>query len=512
VTEAASALAPVPRATRREWIGLAVLALPCLLYSMDLTVLNLAVPQISAQLRPSSSQLLWILDIYGFMIAGSLMTMGALGDRIGRRRLLMIGAAAFGVASVVAAFSTSAEMLIATRALLGVAGATLAPSTLSLIRNMFQEPRQRTVAISVWITSYSAGGAIGPLLGGVLLEHFWWGSVFLAGVPVMVLLLAVGPALLPEYRDPAARRPDLPSAALSLAAVLAVIYGLKRFAEGGASTLPAASIALGIAVGWLFVRRQRALADPLIDLAFFRAPAFTGSLAIYTLGTFIAFGAFLFVAQQLQLVLGLSPLHAGLGLLPFFAGFIAGSIATPVVVRRTHPAYAIAGGLVLAAAGFVVLAQVDAASGLAPLVAGSFAFSLGLSPVFTLTNDLVLGSVPAERAGAASGISETGSELGGALGIAVLGSIGTAVYRARMPDAVPGVPADALDAARATLGGAVAASEGLQGPAGADLLAAARGAFTESLGVTATICAVLAVGIAFLAVVLLRRVDFRPGH
>jgi DHA2 family multidrug resistance protein-like MFS transporter len=193
---------------------------------MDLTVLHLAVPQLSAQLKPSSAQLLWIIDIYGFMVAGLLITMGTLGDRIGRRRLLMIGAAAFGVASVVAAFSTSAEMLIATRALLGIAGATLAPSTLSLIRNMFLDPRQRTTAIGVWITSFSVGAAIGPPLGGLLLEFFWWGSVFLLAVPVMLVMLLLGPRLLPEYRDPTAGRPDLTSAALSLVAVLAVIFGL----------------------------------------------------------------------------------------------------------------------------------------------------------------------------------------------------------------------------------------------------------------------------------------------
>ena len=195
-----------PRAGRREWIGLAVIALPCLLYSMDLTVLNLAVPKLSVTLRPSSSQLLWLIDIYGFLVAGSLITMGTLGDRIGRRRLLLVGAAAFAVGSVLAAFSRSAEMLIATRALLGLAGATLAPSTLSLIRNMFLDPRQRRVAVAWWITSYSAGAAIGPLIGGVLLEHFWWGSVFLISVPVMLLLLAVGPVLLPEFRDPNAGR------------------------------------------------------------------------------------------------------------------------------------------------------------------------------------------------------------------------------------------------------------------------------------------------------------------
>jgi DHA2 family multidrug resistance protein-like MFS transporter len=226
------------RAGRREWIGLAVIAVPCLLYSMDLTVLHLAVPQLSADLKPSSAQLLWIIDIYGFLVAGSLITMGTLGDRIGRRRLLLIGAAAFAVASVLAAFSTSASMLIATRALLGLAGATVAPSTLSLIRNMFLDPHERTVAISVWVTSYSVGGAIGPLIGGVLLEYFWWGSVFLIAVPVMALLLVLGPRLLPEYRDPNAGRPDVVSAGLSLAAVLSIIYGLKKIAQDGPGWLP----------------------------------------------------------------------------------------------------------------------------------------------------------------------------------------------------------------------------------------------------------------------------------
>src|SRR5215212_3497267 len=241
-TSAGAGTTSAPRAGRREWIGLAVIALPCLLYSMDLTVLNLAVPSLSADLKPSSAQMLWIVDIYGFMIAGSLITMGTLGDRIGRRRLLLLGAAAFGAASVIAAFSRSAEMLIATRALLGIAGATLAPSTLSLIRNMFLDPGQRTVAIGVWVTSYSVGGAIGPLLGGIVLEYFWWGSVFLLGVPVMVLLLLVAPVLLPEYKDPQAGRLDLLSAGMSLAAVLLVIYGLKQFAENGLQLGPVLAV------------------------------------------------------------------------------------------------------------------------------------------------------------------------------------------------------------------------------------------------------------------------------
>jgi MFS transporter, DHA2 family, multidrug resistance protein len=499
--------ADAPGAGRREWIGLAVIALPCLLYSMDLTVLNLAVPSLSADLTPTSAQLLWIVDIYGFMVAGSLITMGTLGDRIGRRRLLMIGAAAFGVASVLAAFSTSARMLIATRALLGLAGATLAPSTLSLIRNMFLDSRQRTLAIGVWVSSYSVGAAIGPLVGGILLERFWWGSVFLIGVPVMVLLLVVGPILLPEFRDPEAGRVDLISAFLSLACVLAVIYGLKQIAQTGPGWPSALSIVGGIAVGVVFVRRQRRLADPLIDLRLFRLPAFSAALATYTLATFVAFGVFVFVAQYLQLVLGLSPLHAGLWTMPFAGAFIVGSMLTPVMVRGARPAFVMAGGLAIAAVGFGALTQVGQRAGLTILVTGFVIYSLGLAPVFTLATDMIVGSAPPERAGAASAISETGSELGGALGIAILGSIGTAVYRGVMADAVPaGIPPAAAAAARDTLGGAMAAAGRLPAQPGAELLDAARGAFTQAMESTALISAAVVLATAIVTALLLRPV------
>src|SRR5687767_7033585 len=299
------------RATRREWIGLAVLALGSLVYAMDLTVLHLAVPSLSADLKPSSAQLLWIIDIYGFLVAGALIIMGTLGDRIGRRKLLMMGAAAFSVTSVLAAFSVSAEMLIASRALMGVAGATLAPSTLSLIFNMFTDHRQRSVAIGVWISAFSAGSAIGPVLGGVLLEYFWWGSVFFLALPVMALILVLGPRLLPEYKDPQAGRLDLTSAAMSLAAILAMIYGLKEIAQDGFGTVPALSIVAGLAVGVVFVRRQLTLDDPMIDVRLFRIPSFSAALATNVLGVFVAVGYFLFIAQYLQLVLGLSPLEAG---------------------------------------------------------------------------------------------------------------------------------------------------------------------------------------------------------
>jgi DHA2 family multidrug resistance protein-like MFS transporter len=478
---------------------------------MDLTVLHLAVPQLSADLEPSSAQLLWIADIYGFMVAGALITMGTLGDRVGRRRMLLIGGAAFALASLVAAFSTSAEMLIGARALLGIAGATVAPSTLSLIRNMFHHSQQRTFAIGLWITAYSLGGAIGPLLGGLLLEFFWWGSVFLLAVPVMALLLALGPVLLPEFRDPEAGRPDLLSAALSLVAVLTVIYGLKQMAQDGLEWLPVVSILAGLAVGLAFLRRQGKLHDPLIDMRLFRAPAFSASLAVYTLGILVLFGTFFFIFQYLQLVLGLSPLVAGLWTLPSFGSFVVGSMLAPVIVRRVRPGVVMAAGLAVGAVGFLVLTQVEADAGLTVLVTASVIYSLGLAPLFTLTNDLIIGSAPKEQAGAASGISETGAELGGALSIAILGTLGIAVYRIQVDDQIPaGVPADAAEAARDTIGGAVAAGEQLPAALASQLLDAAGEAFTQGMQVVALVSAVLAAVTAVLAAILLRHV--RGGH
>jgi MFS transporter, DHA2 family, multidrug resistance protein len=489
-----------PKAGRREWFGLAIPALPCLLITMDLTVLYLAVPELSADLGPSSTQLLWITDIYGFLIAGSLLTMGSLGDRIGRRRLLLMGATGFAAASVLAAFSTSAAMLIAARALLGVAGATLMPSTLSLIRAMFHDPQQRTIAIGVWGASLSAGAVIGPLAGGALLEFFWWGSVFLLGVPVMALLLALGPRVLPEYRDPKPGRFDLPSAVLSLVAVLAVVYGLKRIAEGGAAWPAALSIAAGFSIGVVFVLRQRVLADPLIELRLFRAPAFSVSLAATTLALFAIIGMDLFVAQYLQLVLGMGPFEAGLWLLPSAGGILVGAMLAPLLGRRVRARFAVVGGLALGALGSGLLTQVEESS-LALLVAGSVVMGLGLGAVGTLGTDLIVGAAPPARAGAAAGISETGTELGGALGIAILGSVGVAVYRSEVGDAVPsGLPPETAAAARDTLGGAVGAADRL--PAG--LLETAGDAFVQGLQLAALTSAAVVAGMAVLAALLLR--------
>ncbi|HZI40122.1 MAG TPA: MFS transporter [Gemmatimonadaceae bacterium] len=501
-----------PKAGRREWTGLAVISLACLLYSMDLTVLHLAVPRLTLDLKPSSVQLLWIIDIYGFLIAGSLITAGTLGDRIGRRRLLLIGAALFGVASIVAAFSRSAGMLIATRALLGVAGATIAPSTLSLIRNMFEHPRQRTTAISVWIMSFSLGGAIGPLLGGIMLEHFWWGSVFLISVPVMILILIAGPILLPEYRDPNAGKLDLASAALSLTAVLTIVYGLKLIAQNGIGAVAVTSIVIGVGLGGVFVHRQRRLADPLIDLRLFRIPTFRASLVMYGGCILNMFGGFLFLPQYLQLVLGLSPIRAGVWTLPWAIGFIIGSLATPTMARRVRPAPLMAWGLVLSAVGYFLLASVRGIAGPLPLFAlATFLLSLGASPLFTLTNDIIIGSAPPERAGAASGISETCAELGGALGIAFFGSIGVAVYRGLLGVSLPnGLPPDVADVAMSTLGGAVAMSRQLPAAVGAALVEAASEAFVRGLVICSTISGVGSVALAVFAAVTFRSAGLAP--
>ena len=497
------------KATRREWIGLGVIALPCMIYSMDLTVLNLAVPTLAREMRPSASQLLWIIDIYGFMVAGFLMTMGTLGDRIGRRKLLMIGAAAFGAASAVAAFSATVEMLILMRAVLGVAGACLAPSTLSLITVMFKDERERTVAISIWIASFSGGAIIGPVVGGVLIDHFWWGSVFLIAIPPMALLLAIGPKLLPEYKAPDAGRLDFASALLSLAAVLTVIYGVKQAAEYGLSLVNGLSMAAGLGLALIFVRRQRRLADPMVDMTLFRIPAFSASLAINLVGVMFMFGCHIFLAQYFQLVAGLSPLEAGLWSLPSAVVFTFASFLTPPLADRIRPSRLIAGGMILAAAGFVWLAL---SSGLLEIVAASVVFSVGFTPVITLTTGLIVGAAPPERAGAASAMSETSVELGGALGIALLGSVGAALYRAHMTgSALPGLSAEQAASSRATLGGALAAAAELPPDQADALMSAAREGFMTGLHVVSVIALVGMLFCAFLSLAKLR--DLRPaGH
>jgi len=470
-----------------------------------MSVLYLALPQLSTDLHPSSTQQLWIMDIYGFMIAGFLVTMGTLGDRIGRRRLLMIGATAFAITSVIAAYSQSAEMLIATRALMGIAGATLMPSTLALISNMFLDQHQRGVAIGVWMSCFMGGMTIGPLVGGVLLDNFWWGSAFLLGVPVIVVLLVAAPILLPEYRDSSAGRIDLSSVALSLAAILPVIYGLKELAKDGWQQHSLLAIAIGIAFGVAFARRQLTLDDPLLDLRLFASRAFSVTLSINMLGGAIMGGSFLLATLYLQLVEGLSPLHAGLWLVPINVSMAIASILAPQLVRHVRPAYVMTLGLAITAIGYAMLSQIGSTGEPRPLVIAFTVACVGIALPTAVGINLIVGSAPAEKAGSASSVSETCSEFGIAFGIATIGSLGTAVYRDQL--VVPsGVPETAASAAREGLAGAVSVAGQLPGSLANDLLVSARDAFTAGLNVAAGAGAIAFITLAALTLATLRHV------
>ncbi|MER7151031.1 MFS transporter [Streptomyces lydicus] len=501
-----------PSAGRREWIALAVLLLPCLLVSMDVSVLYFAVPFLTAQLEPSSVQQLWILDVYGFVLAGLLITMGALGDRVGRRKLLLSGALLFGLASGLAAYSGSAEMLIAARALLGVGGATLMPSTLALIRNLFHDAKQRGKAVAIWSAAMMGGIAIGPVLSGALLEHFWWGSVFLINAPAMVLLLVCGPLLLPEFKNPAAGRFDLPGSLLSLLAMLPLVYGIKEIARAGVSALPVVALAAGLLAAAAFVHRQRTARHPMLDLELFRHRGFSVSVLMNLLAMFAVVGSAVFFTQYLQTVRGMSPLEAALwNLLPTLAVGGMTAVATSLA-QRMDRAYVIALGFAIAAAGFVWLSWLEPGSALWYVLVASSVYASGLVMVMSLGNELAIGVAPPERAGSASALLESGTELGGALGMAILGSIGSAVYRGHMDDAVSaGLPSGAADAARETLAGAAAVAGELPGRAGEALLAAARTAFTDGLQTAVLVAAGVMALAAALAIALLRGLRTTEG-
>jgi DHA2 family multidrug resistance protein-like MFS transporter len=487
-----------PRAGRREWIAFGVLLLPLLLVSMDTSVLLYAVPFITRALHPSSTQQLWMYDVYGFVLAGLLITMGAVGDRIGRRRLLLFGAFAFSVASLGAAYAGGAGELIAARALQGVAGATLMPSTLALIRNLFRDPTQRKKAVGIWTGGTMSGVILGPVISGLLLEHFWWGSVFLINVPVMMLLLALAPFLLPEYRSPKTGRFDLPGAALSFAAVLPIVFGVSEMAENGVDGVRLGAVALGLAMAVLFLIRQRTAAHPMVDPGLFRSRGYCGSLATSLIAMFATLGNAMFLTQYLQSVLGMSPFTAALWSLVPSLGVGAAIGVGSALAKAFDRAYVIAGGFVVILAGYAVqVTLLHADSHLWVLMVGAGLLAAGAVAVMTLGNELMLGAIPPERAGAAAAMNETVTELGGALGMAVLGSIGAAVYRHGVGEAVPGP-------ARSTLGGAVAVAGREPGSAGAELLAVARDAFTHAVNAVSIVGAVIMAGAAVLAIVFLR--------
>ncbi|MCB1255550.1 MAG: MFS transporter [Microthrixaceae bacterium] len=457
---------------------------------MDGTMLGFAVPHLSESLEPTSSQLLWIVDIYSFILAGLLVTMGSVGDRIGRRRLLMIGAAAFSATSVMAAFAPSASALIAARALLGFSGATLMPSTLSLIRNIFPNPQERQVAISIWAASFAIGGAVGPIIGGLLLDHFWWGSVFLVGVPVTVTLQILGPRLVPESRDPSPGRFDIPSSALSIVAMIPTIFAIKMAAERGIDRVGLLALVIGASAGAAFVVRQRRLADPMIDTRLFAIPGFRRAIVANLVASFGFAGGLFFITQYFQLVLGMSALRSGVQLMPAVVAAIVMMLAAPALVRRTGPFQVMTVGLALGTIGFATFMIVDLTGPIALTtlaIAGAYG---GLSMAMTVAIDGIMSVIPPERAGAGASVSETSNELGIALGTALLGSVLTAVYRPRI-DQIQGVPQNSIEAARETLGAAVIAAEKLPSEVGGVLVNGAKLAFVSGLH-TAALIATLA--------------------
>lgn len=418
--------APGPR---RAWLGMAVLLLPVLLVSMDISVLFLAMPTLTADLDPSAAQQLWILDIYGFLLAGLLITMGNLGDRIGRRNILLAGSAVFGVGSVLAALATGPEMLIAARALMGVGGATLLPSSLALISALFPDARQRGVAIGVWTAFFAGGSAVGPVVGGFLLHHFWWGSVFLVNTPVLLVLLLAGPFLLPEQKA-ATRGPlDLRSVALSIGGILPMVYGVKHAAADGVDAEALLTVVLGAALLVAFVRRQRTLDDPLLDLRLFRNGTFAVAIGSSLTGMMSLAALSYLSSIYLQSVTGRDPLAAALLGIPMAVAVFVFSIGGSGIGQRLGARAAFVVALAASAAGNLMLLGVGVDGGVGWYVAGSALAGVGYGIAFTLVSDVAVSSVPSERAGSAAAISETSFELGNALGLALLGSLATAVFR-----------------------------------------------------------------------------------
>lgn len=491
----------------RPWWALAVLALPTLLVALDANVMLLALPALTADLGASNVQQLWITDAYGFMVAGLVITMGTLGDRIGRRRLLMIGMAVFALASLACAWATSPVMLIIARGVQGMAGATLMPSTLALITNIFRDDRQRGKAISIWATCTFTGAALGPVLGGVLLVPFWWGAVFLLAVPVAAVVLIAGPLLLPEFRPEQARRLDLASVVLSLLGILPLVYAIKVFSLGSGSTLSAGvALVVGGVFGAVFVRRQLRVDDPLLDLRLFANSSFTLILTALALAGMVLAGSALAVTQLLQTVLGHSPLASALWFMPMGLCMAVGTMSTPALTRAITPRTAIVGGMFLSAIGAAVLMVANDDHGAWLPVLGTAIIGLGAGPMFALGTGLVVGSVPPQRAGSAASMAETANYLGGALGLAVLGTVLSAVYSHRVSDALPaGLGDAAADRARETVAGAAAEASHLGTDASAAMLKAAHSAFVSGMHAVAAVCIVVFVLLAVLAGIYFQR-------
>jgi len=476
-----------------RWVALGVLVTAMLLLSIDGTVLYLAVPALTRALSPTAEQILWVGDAYSLALVGALVVAGTLADRVGRKRMLLIGVVGFGLASVLAAFAPTAGWLIAARALLGLSGALIMPSTLALIRNIFLDARERTRAIAIWSAGFGVGAAIGPLVGGFLLEHFWWGSVFLINVPVMALVLVLGLWLLPESRDPQPGRFDILSAVLSMLTLVPLVYAVKHAVSAGFDGTITVCVVLGAAAGWWFVRRQRRLETPMIDVALFRIPAFTGAVVSNVVAIFALTGLLFFFSQYLQLVRGFRPLIAGLAELPTTIASMAVILLVGVLLARLGRGRAIATGFLLAAAGLGAVSLAVGAENYLWLALALIPIGLGIGLASTLTSDAIVSAAPPEKAGSVSSVTETSYELGVVLGIAVLGSFVNFAYRLGLPD-LGDLPAEQAGRVRDSLASAAATLD-----PSSPLLEEARHAFTAAISAGALAAAVLSAIAAVIA-------------
>lgn len=460
----------------RAWLALAVLTVPVFMVAIDMSVLFLALPSIAADLAPTATQQLWTLHIGDLLSAALVLTAGTLADRIGPRRLLAIGMVAYGSFSLLAAFSPNAETLILARGLIGIAAVTVTPATMVLLRHVFPTDRQFATAVAVFMAAFSGGAAFGPPIGGLLLEHFSWGAIFLANVPVSVLVLAAMP-LLPATGTSGGGRIDLISVGLSLAAIALFVYGLQELAAAGFAWTYALMIAVAVLIGAMFVRRQLVLAQPLFDMRLFANPGFAAALTMLLLFLMALGACYMQFAQYLQSVLGYSPLEAGM-LLTIPAALQVGSTAlAPRLLDRMRPATAIAGGAVLAVLGAIIVLvgmTLPREAATVVLVVGESITSLGGGPIFALSAGIVIASAPIERTGAASGAQEVAGSLGNALGLAVGGSLAVIVYQGAMA-----VGPEARGAVE-SVGRAVALAQTLPGAEGRALLETARSAFTDA--------------------------------